>query len=322
MAFSLPDHWVWDFWLADDGSLFHMFFLHAPRSLGDPDLRHRNARIGHATSTDLKSWAFHGRAFEAGPADSFDGSATWTGSVLRGGDGVWRMFYTGSRFPSVTAATNVETVGLATSTDLWSWTKQPGPIVTADARWYETLGTSSWPEEAWRDPWVYADPDGEGWHMLITARANSGDDAGRGVIGHAVSQNLVDWQVGPPLSHPQSGFGHLEVPQVVSIGGRVFLLFCCNSPRLANGRAGQVGGIWTVPAAGPIGPFAVERSTLLVDERFYAGRLVQNRAGRWFLMAFEMNAPDQAFQGRISDPMPVVLRGDRLMLEHAVEVAE
>jgi hypothetical protein len=39
-------------------------------------------------------------------------------------------------------------------------------------------------------------------------------------------------------------------------------------------------------------------------------------------MAFEMNAPDQAFQGRISDPMPVVLRGDRLMLEHAVGVAE
>ena len=151
------------------------------------------------------------------------------------------MFYTGSRFPSATAATNIETVGLATSTDLWSWTKQPGPIVTADARWYETLGTSSWPEEAWRDPWVYADPDGEGWHMLITARANHGEDAGRGVIGHAVSRNLVDWQVRPPLSEPQAGFGHLEVPQVVTVDGQVFLLFCCNTsaPRQRSGRAGR-----------------------------------------------------------------------------------
>ena len=39
-------------------------------------------------------------------------------------------------------------------------------------------------------------------------------------------------------------------------------------------------------------------------------------------MAFEMNAPEQAFQGRISDPMPVVLRDDRLMLEQAVEAAQ
>ena len=64
MAFQLDAYWVWDFWLADDGEQYHMFFLHAPRALGDPDLRHRSARIGHATSTDLRTWTSHGQIFE------------------------------------------------------------------------------------------------------------------------------------------------------------------------------------------------------------------------------------------------------------------
>ena len=30
----LDDLWVWDSWVADDGDLYHLFFLQAPRSLG------------------------------------------------------------------------------------------------------------------------------------------------------------------------------------------------------------------------------------------------------------------------------------------------
>ena len=52
----LEDHWVWDFWVVDHGLDHHVFFLKAPRALGNPDLRHRNARIGHAVSTDLQRW--------------------------------------------------------------------------------------------------------------------------------------------------------------------------------------------------------------------------------------------------------------------------
>lgn len=321
VAFSLPDHWVWDFWLADDGASFHLFFLHAPHALGDPELRHRNARIGHATSADLVNWTYRGRAFDPGPPGSFDASATWTGSVVRGPDGLWRMFYTGSLFSSPATSTNIERIGVATSADLFTWSKQPGPIVVADPRWYETLGSSSWPEEAWRDPWVYRDPSGEGWHMLITARANHGDDEGRGVIAHATSPDLATWQVQPPLSAPQTGFGHLEVPQLVEVDGHHLLVFCCNAPRLANARKGQIGGIWTAPAAGPLGPFDIGAASLLVDERYYAGRLVRDRHGRWNLMAFAMNLPGQPFRGEISDPMPVVWNGQRLQLSQAAQGA-
>jgi len=55
VALSLPDHWLWDFWIADDRTAYHLFFLKAPR-VGDPDLRHWNTSVGHAISTDLVQW--------------------------------------------------------------------------------------------------------------------------------------------------------------------------------------------------------------------------------------------------------------------------
>lgn len=304
MAFSLEHSWVWDFWLADDGELFHLFYLFAARSLGDPDLRHRNARIGHATSRDLVEWTDHGPVLGPGDVDAFDATATWTGSVVRGPDGLWRMFYTGASFVAADSNRNIESVGLATSTDLFTWHKQPAFALRADPRWYETLGSSTWPEEAWRDPWVFADASGQ-WHMLLTARANRGDDAGRGVIGHAVSDDLEHWEVRPPLSAPHQGFGHLEVPQTVEIDGHHVLLFSCNSPRLCDARAGHTGGIWVASAASPVGPFDLKRAGLLVSEELYAGRLVRSRDGCWVLLAFEMGQFGGPVPGRICDPIPV-----------------
>jgi beta-fructofuranosidase len=37
----LPGAWVWDFWLADDGDRYHLFFLFASRALQDERRRHR-----------------------------------------------------------------------------------------------------------------------------------------------------------------------------------------------------------------------------------------------------------------------------------------
>ena len=48
---SLPDAWAWDFWTADDGERLHLFYLNAPRDLGDPELRHRFAGVGGSRRT-------------------------------------------------------------------------------------------------------------------------------------------------------------------------------------------------------------------------------------------------------------------------------
>lgn len=307
MTFALPDHWVWDFWFADDGERFHLYYLHAPKSLVDQHLRHRNARIGHATSVDLVRWIDHGPVLEPGGPGDFDQTATWTGSVLQGTDGIWRMFYTGTRFLSPDSTANVETIGLAKSADLHNWIKAPLPIIAADGRWYERLGDSIWPEEAWRDPWVFADPAGAGWHMILTARANEGDELDRGVIAHAQSTDLDTWEVLAPLSHVGAGFKHLEVPQIVSIDGRTLLLFSCDTSALTGARADthQTGGIWALEPTSPLGPYNAEDAYLIADERLYSGRVIQNRDGEWMMLAFENVTGDGGFGGVLSDPLPI-----------------
>jgi hypothetical protein len=94
MALRLPDKWVWDFWLVRDGMDYHAFYLQAPRSLGDPELRHLNASVGHAVSKDLRHWRVLPDALSAGPAGAWDDRAVWTGCVFRE-KGRWHMFYTG-----------------------------------------------------------------------------------------------------------------------------------------------------------------------------------------------------------------------------------
>jgi beta-fructofuranosidase len=306
VTFELADHWVWDLWIADDGTDFHMFYLHAPKSLGNPHLRHRNARIGHAISRDLSRWIDRGPVLSPGAEGGFDSTATWTGSVIKGPDGLWRMFYTGARF--LPDGRNIESIGMATSADLDVWTKVDGPILEADSRWYELLGDSSWPELAWRDPWVFEDPDGEGWHMLLTARSKTGAVDERGVVGHAVSMDLVTWLAQPPLSEPGSGFTHLEVLQTVETGEHRMLVFSCGAEKLSDEHRAltATGGVWIVGARSLTGPFEIASARLLSDE-VYAGRVVRRRDGCLVLLGFKSIDAKGRFQGTISDPIPLSL---------------
>ena len=91
----LASYWVWDFWFADDGDLYHLYFLKASRALLDPDRRHWRASVGHATSRDLTNWVEREDALVPSDEGAFDDVATWTGSVVRDAQGTWRMFYTG-----------------------------------------------------------------------------------------------------------------------------------------------------------------------------------------------------------------------------------
>ena len=301
----LPDSWIWDFWLADDGDRYHLFFLFAARALGDERRRHGQAAIGHAVSDDLRSWERIGGVVAASPAPAFDDVATWTGSVVQAHDGRWWLFYTGV---TLVDGKFLQRIGAATSSDLEVWHKEPAsPLVTADDRWYERLGGGDWHEEAWRDPWVFADPGGDGWHMLITARTNHGPADNRGVIGHAHSPDLRRWQVRPPLSKPGSGFGHIECPQVASVDGRQVLLFSCQDAHFSAARraSGATGGILYVPTDSPTGPFDIAAARQLTSDAFYCGRLIHDRAGQPMLLAFLYFDQARQFLGELSDPMPI-----------------
>ena len=169
--------------------------------------------------------------------------------------------------------------GCASSADLLRWERH-GMVLEADPRWYEP--------PAWRDPWVEAREDG--FEMLLTARARSGPDDGRGVIGRARSADLRTWEALPPVSEP-GAFLHLEVPQRVHLGGAWRVLFCVTAEDHAAARLAQPGarpqwGTHYLTAAERDGPYRLDREEFLAgdpEDPLYAGRVVEHRGGWWFM---------------------------------------
>ena len=67
----------------------------------------------------------------------------------------------------------------------------------ADPTWYEMRGESTWPEQAWRDPRVFADPAGDGYHSGKVVRLRDGRFALMGFV------DVMDGQVVGEISDPQ-----------------------------------------------------------------------------------------------------------------------
>lgn len=295
----LADHWVWDSWTADDGERFHLFFLKAPRSLGDLTLRHTHASVGHATSTDLTHWALQPDVL-APSAGGWDDLAIWTGSVVRGDDGRWRLFYTAL---STRYGTCDQRIGVALSEDLTTWARaSERPVVAPDPALYKASDT-------WRDPFVFKDPDGGGWHMLITARKQGAPRLRDGVLGHARSHDLATWELQPPLTEP-AGFGEFEVAQAHVIDGQPLLLFTCHPDQQAPEQLERFGrfSAWSAPGASLTGPWDIAAARPFEAEPdLYAAQLVQHRDGRHALLGF-LHREDEGIDSlAIVDPIPVAL---------------
>ncbi len=258
--------------------------------------------MGHAVSTDLRDWRVLGNALTPGAAGSWEDLAIWTGSMIEHDD-TWHMLYTGTTVDGDGVA---QRIGLATSADLMTWTKHPAnPVMELDPCWYELIDF-----DAWRDPWVLRAPDGGGFHALITARANSGPPDARGVIGHATSADLVEWEVRPPLSEPGE-FGHLEVPQVEIIDGTPVLLFSVAADRFSAARRarhrGEGPGTFVAIGETLLGPWDIAGARRIGVPDLYSARLVRDRTGEWQVLGFYDGSAHDGFVGEISDPIP--LRG-------------
>jgi beta-fructofuranosidase len=300
--------WIWDFWLARRDDSHHVFYLQAPRSLGDPELRHHHASIGHAVSADLRTWTVLPDALQPGPDGDWDDLATWTGSVIEH-DGSWYMLYTGI---SRAERGLIQRIGLAVSEDLLTWRKHPeNPVLEADGRWYELLDLTSWRDQSWRDPWLYREAHDGPFHALITARAADGAADGRGVIGHARSPDLVHWQALEPVTTPGE-FAQVEVPQLVQLNGHRHILFSAHAEDHSRQRRvrhgpGQ-GGTFTFTAAAPTGPYRPSATPVADHDgpfgELYAGKLVEAGPGDWRFLASCVGR-DGEFAGELTDPLPV-----------------
>lgn len=320
MAIKLENDWIWDSWYVQDGDTWHGYFLKAPKSLINPDLRHFNVTQGHAVSKDLVDWDHLGTDFAPAPGPAWDDYTTWTGSVIRGDDGLWHFFYTGTNRAEDGL---YQRIGHATSTDLHNWERVGSGLCldlegpAADA--YEVQhALGFWHDRAARDPWVMRDPDGQGWLMFFTARAAGVEEANAGgAIGFATSPDLHDWTLQPPVF--VGDYGQLEVPQVFEADGRWYCLFCTAAEHFSESRAaatpgGPVTGSHYLIGESPRGPWRVAPGFLdgALPCRRYASRIVDTGDGL-VILGFADRPDGGDFAGYVMDPEPVLIDADGLL---------
>lgn len=310
---ALDDKWLWDSWYVRDGETWHAFYLQAPKAIQDPELRHWNVSYGHATSSDLQNWTHLGTCFEPADGPAWDDYTTWTGSVVKGEDGQWHLFYTGT---SRSDNGKHQKLGHAVSDDLHNWARVgDGLILDRDDR-YEEFQPGRWHDRAFRDPWVMRDPDGDGWLMYFTARSAAIEgklDAG--AIGFATSPDLFTWRLEDPVF--TGGFGELEVPQVFDWGGTWYCLFCTGDRFWSDTAQALIGaprtGTHYLTASSPRGPWQLATGPLLDGAhpgKRYAARIVEDGPHK-HLLGFLMTDPATGvFPGIITDPAPVTRLDD------------
>jgi beta-fructofuranosidase len=321
MVHAIDGKWLWDSWYVQDGDTWHGYFLQAPKSLVDPHARHLNATQRHGVSKDLVSWTDLGTTFEPQRnGAAWDDSTTWTGSVVRGDDGLWHLFYTGTKLAE---ASLYQRIGHATSTDLHNWVRVGDGLALdltgPNADCYEAdHRVGHWHDRAMRDPWVMRDPNGHGWLMYFTARAPGIDEPNAGgAIGFATSTDLRTWTLQPPVF--TGGFGQLEVPQVFAVGGVWYCLFCTSSDhwseqyRRMNPQSPVTGSHYLI-ADHPRGPWRIAPGPFLDGAepcRRYAARIVNGPQGL-VILGFADHTPT-GFGGYIMDPEPVTIGSDGLL---------
>jgi beta-fructofuranosidase len=329
MVLALEEHWIWDSWYLRDGEVWHGYFLKAPRSLGDPELRHYNVALGHATSADLVAWRHHGTCFSPADGPAWDDYTTWTGSTVRDSDGGWHLFYTGTRHGEDRL---YQRIGHAVSDDGHDW-RRVGDGLCLDltgpnAHHYEhDPRTSVWHDRAMRDPWVMRDPEGDGWLMFFTARVSGvAEPNAGGAIGLAASPDLHAWTLQPPVF--AGGYGQLEVPQVFETGGRWYCLFCTAAEHFSAEQAeaipgGPVTGSHYLMGASARGPWRIAPGPFLdgaMPCRRYAARMLETDDGLRILGFADR--PDGQFVGHVTDPDGVSVDRDGFLSVKTLDTGE
>lgn len=318
MTLKRDDKFIWDFWHFAEGGRQHLFFLQADRAIGSPDLRHWNVTIGHAESDDLRHWEYRGTVFGPSAGPAWDDYTTWTGSVIHA-EGRYHLFYTGT----CRAENGMrQRIGHAVADYLHGpWNRVgDGLALDIDERFYEEHAEGRWHDRAWRDPWVLPQKIDGLYHMFFTARRNDGPPYERGVIGHAVSPDLMQWQATAPV-YAGGHYGQLEVPQVFERDGRWYCTFCNIrehwSPAMREAHGGGVSGTHYLVADHPLGPWRPAEGFLDGDVpcRRYAGKILPDPVtGGDCLMAFADTMPDGGFGGYLADPIPLALEQGRYRL--------
>lgn len=213
-------------WVEDESGTFHLFF--------HTEMMVTPSHIDHYTTRDFQSLSYVGTALDVVPG-TWDTDGVWAPHIIQH-EGTYYMFYTGIQGRGVS---QVQRTGVATSTDLYDWTRLPinrCPDTTGDGCVYEcnepwtTFSEGGEYDHQCRDPFIIRDEQNGRWLMFNTSKSLNT----AGVVTVASAPNFTDWsgagyidatrRLAAGTTAQQTG-GQCENAFVVKAKGRYFLLF-------------------------------------------------------------------------------------------------
>jgi beta-fructofuranosidase len=193
--------------------LYHLFHLVLPN----------HDFIAHAVSSDGLAWRRVKNALFVGDPGEWDDDMLWTMHVTPDPDrpGNWRMFYTGLARAEFG---RVQRVGMARSSDLYTWVKSPAPYpIEIDGPHYESGVDEGRNWVSFRDPFFFHDPKTNTRLLLAAARVKDGPVIRRGCVGLAREVAPDRFEFGMPLHWPRL-YDDIEVPNLFRFEGRYYLM--------------------------------------------------------------------------------------------------
>ena len=184
--FSRDGEYLKDYYVFKEGDTYHLFYnVGTAAEVQNWDQPGNEKAFGHATSKDLKTWEHHPRILEVVPG-TWEGEVVSAPSIIKR-DGTFYMFYTG--FDD--RVKGKQSIGLATSKDLFNWERHPGNPV------YEAPPWAARNESGWldcRDAHVIKSGDEFLMFTMVTTAE------GKGAIAVASSSDLIAWKdLGPAV---------------------------------------------------------------------------------------------------------------------------
>jgi beta-fructofuranosidase len=234
------------------GDRLHLFHLTLPN----------HDVVQHVVSEDGLAWrALPAAVRTSDPGDGPDDDMIYTMSVTER-EGTYYMVYTAL---GRAEQGRIQRVAVATSPDLIRWTKHPGnPVAEADPRWYEAEPPAGG-RVSWRDPKPIR--VGDTYYAVVCGREAEGPFLRRGCAALMASDDLVHWEVRPPLFAPRR-YWDLECPQVFTVDGHYYLMAGIMEDRSQR--------YWQAPTFD--GPYAIPADGgLLAPMGHYAGRVCRWR---------------------------------------------
>ena len=283
-------------WLNDPNGLiqfrgvYHAFFQYSPDWPGPGE-----RCWGHATSTDLLAWEYHGIAIHQDiPEDAngaYSGSAiVEPGAAADGGDRM-RIYYTGNvkqpgDFDYILAGREANTITV-TSDDGFAFSSKA--VLQRNADYPATCSCHVRDPKVWRQ-------DG---HLLMVLGAR--DVGSRGLALLYESGDGLDWRLRSEI-RTRAGFGYMwECPGVVQLAGREYLLLCPQGmpAKDADGTGTSWAGYFPLPGR------ASDTEEVDADAYvewdggfdFYAPQTFVDDAGRTILIGWA-GMPEEDFKGQ------------------------